>query len=77
MIGMKAFLGCTGLTDVNFAKATKLIAIDDMAFESCNSLPDVKIPKSVKRVGDDALTKKDYSEDDANGDHFEDYWLGN
>lgn len=46
-IGEKAFGGCTRLSNVFFAKKSKLKTIGRSAFESCVDLPRIEIPKTV------------------------------
>ena len=49
-VANSAFMS-SGITSLDLSQATKLLTIDDSAFQSCTSLTDVKVPKSLKEFG--------------------------
>ena len=49
-VANSAFMS-SGITSLDLSQATKLLTIDDSAFQSCTSLTEVKVPKSLKEFG--------------------------
>jgi len=54
-IGIYAFGGCSGLTEVTFATGSKLETIGEAAFSDCFNLTTVTIPASVTTIGNNAF----------------------
>jgi hypothetical protein len=53
-ISDSSFLGCYGLTGIEFG--TNLISIGNSTFEFCTGLTNVTIPDSVETIGDDSFS---------------------
>lgn len=54
-IGKYAFDGCYSLQEVEFAKDSKLIIIDEFAFSNCNYLKSMIIPSTVSSINSNAF----------------------
>lgn len=52
-IGESAFLGCSGLEEINIP--VSVIRIENSAFENCYQLKSVSLPASLKEIGDRAF----------------------
>ena len=53
IIGKKAFLSCTEVTEVSIASTVKLI--DNDAFYGCSALGKITLPEKLRRLGDNAF----------------------
>ena len=54
-IGNEAFLDCSSLEKVKFAKNSELTTIGASAFKNCKKLQNVEIPESVTKIGNSAF----------------------
>lgn len=50
-IGAQAFMGCSGLTKVEFQAGDQDLVIDDSAFYQCTLLQTIELPARTKRLG--------------------------
>lgn len=50
-----AFYNCTSLVDVDFSENSKLVTIDQNAFNSCKALVEITIPNTVVNLGNNAF----------------------
>lgn len=50
-IGVQAFYGCTGLTNLNLSECTDLTSIGEAAFAYCTGLTHIALPSSLTAIG--------------------------
>ena len=56
-ISHEVFLGCTGLTDIDFMKCKNLKEIGYKAFELCSNITAINLPYSLEYIADYAFNK--------------------
>ena len=56
-IGVRAFVGCIGLSQVDLSRAVNEVVIGEEAFGECEKLTSVNFPKKLKSIGENAFYK--------------------